>query len=189
MSSLVAFTVQANQPIRIVEGEANGLTAQQKLSFFILAHTQLAEEFGSTMMQAIVPLSMYVFALGLGLVVSGLSSETVGRHPNYLVSLSLRSQSLHFRRGVLPQLRRDMHLVQLRVSCGLAILTLTLSNHIHPHAISWPRLGYICTCSGASGCHWGFSGSARSFGMRAVLTQLSSDGNIATCLTRRRSIT
>ncbi|KXH67054.1 major facilitator superfamily transporter [Colletotrichum salicis] len=53
------------------------------------ALAQLEEEFGVTMTQAITPLSMYVFALGLGPVVGGPLSETVGRHPVYLISVPL----------------------------------------------------------------------------------------------------
>lgn len=53
------------------------------------ADTQLVEEFGVTSTQAVLPLSLYVFALGLGPVVGGPLSETVGRYPVYLVSLPL----------------------------------------------------------------------------------------------------
>ncbi|KAJ5971476.1 Major facilitator superfamily domain general substrate transporter [Penicillium vulpinum] len=53
------------------------------------AHSQLMEEFevGSTV--AILPLSLYVFALALGPVVGGPLSETVGRHPVYIWSIAL----------------------------------------------------------------------------------------------------
>ncbi|KAK1990959.1 major facilitator superfamily transporter [Colletotrichum falcatum] len=53
------------------------------------ARAQLMQEFGVTATQAIIPLSMYVFALGLGPVVGGPLSETVGRHPVYVLSLPL----------------------------------------------------------------------------------------------------
>ncbi|EFQ36418.1 major facilitator superfamily transporter [Colletotrichum graminicola M1.001] len=65
------------------------LTSSLGTSIISPAHTQLMEEFGVTATQAIVPLSMYVFALGLGPVVGGPLSETVGRHPVYLFSLPL----------------------------------------------------------------------------------------------------
>ncbi|OLN97197.1 Polyamine transporter 4-like protein 1 [Colletotrichum chlorophyti] len=65
------------------------LTASLGTSIISPARAQLVEEFGVTTTQAIVPLSMYVFALGLGPVVGGPLSETVGRHPVYLVSLPL----------------------------------------------------------------------------------------------------
>lgn len=42
---------------------------------------QLATEFGVTTTQSILPLSLYVFALGLGPIVGGPLSETVGRLP------------------------------------------------------------------------------------------------------------
>ncbi|OHE92252.1 major facilitator superfamily transporter [Colletotrichum orchidophilum] len=64
-------------------------TASLGTSIISPARAQLVEEFGVTMTQAIVPLSMYVFALGLGPVVGAPLSETVGRHPVYLVSLPL----------------------------------------------------------------------------------------------------
>ncbi|KAK1982115.1 major facilitator superfamily transporter [Colletotrichum cereale] len=64
-------------------------TATLGTSIITPAHAQLMEEFGVTATQAIVPLSMYVFALGLGPVVGGPLSETVGRHPVFLLSLPL----------------------------------------------------------------------------------------------------
>ncbi|KDN72105.1 putative major facilitator superfamily transporter [Colletotrichum sublineola] len=64
-------------------------TASLGTSIISPARAQLMEEFGVTATQAIVPLSMYVFALGLGPVVGGPLSETVGRHPVYLFSLPL----------------------------------------------------------------------------------------------------
>lgn len=48
------------------------------------ATTQLREEFGVTTTQAIVPLSLYTFALGLGPVLGGPLSETVGRYTAYV---------------------------------------------------------------------------------------------------------
>jgi MFS family permease len=48
---------------------------------------QLKEEFGVTTTQGILPLSLYVFALGLGPVIGGPLSETVGRLPIYMGGL------------------------------------------------------------------------------------------------------
>lgn len=48
------------------------------------ATTQLQEEFGVDTTQSIVPLSLYVFALGLGPVLGGPLSETVGRYFTYV---------------------------------------------------------------------------------------------------------
>lgn len=42
------------------------------------------QEFGVGSTVAILPLSLYVFALGLGPVIGGPLSETVGRYPVYL---------------------------------------------------------------------------------------------------------
>ncbi|GKT63353.1 major facilitator superfamily transporter [Colletotrichum tofieldiae] len=64
-------------------------TASVGTSIISPARAQLMDEFDVTTTQAIVPLSMYVFALGLGPVVGGPLSETVGRHPVYLISLPL----------------------------------------------------------------------------------------------------
>lgn len=47
------------------------------------------EEFGVGSTAAILPLSLYVFALGLGPIVGGPLSETVGRHPVYLGTVVL----------------------------------------------------------------------------------------------------
>src|SRR5689334_14486296 len=48
---------------------------------------QLMAEFGVTRTQAILPLSLYVFALALGPIVGGPLSETVGRRPVFLGGL------------------------------------------------------------------------------------------------------
>ena len=47
------------------------------------------EEFGVSSTAAILPLSLYVFALGLGPVVGGPLSETIGRYPVYLGTVVL----------------------------------------------------------------------------------------------------
>ncbi|EQB57074.1 major facilitator superfamily transporter [Colletotrichum gloeosporioides Cg-14] len=83
-----------NWPLRlkirqIVMLAATAFTASVGTSIISPADTQLAEEFGVTTTQAVLPLSLYVFALGLGPVVGGPLSETVGRYPVYLVSLPL----------------------------------------------------------------------------------------------------
>lgn len=48
------------------------------------ATEQIKNEFDVTTTQAILPLSLYVFALGLGPVLGGPLSETVGRLPVYM---------------------------------------------------------------------------------------------------------
>ncbi|KAK1704825.1 hypothetical protein BDP67DRAFT_583548 [Colletotrichum lupini] len=55
-------------------------TASLEISISIPARVQFFEEFGLTLMQAIVPLPMCVFTLGLSPVVGGPSLEDVGRH-------------------------------------------------------------------------------------------------------------
>jgi MFS family permease len=47
------------------------------------------EEFGVGSTVAILPLSLYVLALGLGPVVGGPLSETVGRYPVYIIMMLL----------------------------------------------------------------------------------------------------
>lgn len=49
------------------------------------------EEFGVSSTVAILPLSLYVFALGVGPVVGGPLSETVGRYPVYIGTVVLGS--------------------------------------------------------------------------------------------------
>lgn len=48
------------------------------------ASTQLQEEFGVTLTQSIVPLSVYTFALALGPVLGGPLSETMGRYVTFV---------------------------------------------------------------------------------------------------------
>jgi MFS family permease len=55
------------------------------------AHSQFIEEFGVGSTVAILPLSLYVFALALGPVVGGPLSETFGRYPIYIGSAILGS--------------------------------------------------------------------------------------------------
>ncbi|KAK3333840.1 major facilitator superfamily transporter [Cercophora scortea] len=65
------------------------LLASAGTSIISAAHAQLMAEFGVTSTQAILPLSMYVFALALGPVVGGPLSETIGRYPVFLISIPL----------------------------------------------------------------------------------------------------
>jgi len=51
------------------------------------APSQLQAEFGVTITQSILPLSLYVFALALGPVVGGPLSETIGRLPVFVGGL------------------------------------------------------------------------------------------------------
>lgn len=53
------------------------------------AHTEFMTEFGVSSTVAILPLSLYVFALGLGPIVGGPLSETVGRYPVYIGTMFL----------------------------------------------------------------------------------------------------
>jgi MFS family permease len=54
------------------------------VSILTPAHSVFMEEFGVGSTVAILPLSLYVFALALGPVVGGPLSETVGRYPVYI---------------------------------------------------------------------------------------------------------
>ncbi|KAK3349580.1 major facilitator superfamily transporter [Lasiosphaeria hispida] len=61
--------------------------ASMGTSIMSTAPAQLKAEFGVTLTQSILPLSLYVFALALGPVVGGPLSETVGRLPVFLGGL------------------------------------------------------------------------------------------------------
>jgi MFS family permease len=63
------------------------LLASLGTSIMSSAPAQLKAEFGVTTTQSILPLSIYVFALGLGPVVGGPLSETVGRLPVFVGGL------------------------------------------------------------------------------------------------------
>jgi MFS family permease len=54
-------------------------------SILTFAVPDFVEEFGVTTTQAILPLSLYVFALGLGPVIGGPLSETIGRYWVYMI--------------------------------------------------------------------------------------------------------
>ncbi|KAM7201295.1 major facilitator superfamily transporter [Rhypophila sp. PSN 637] len=60
---------------------SNAFVASLGTSIITASHDQIMSEFSVTSTQAILPLSLYVFALGLGPVVGGPLSETVGRYP------------------------------------------------------------------------------------------------------------
>ncbi|KAJ5551552.1 hypothetical protein N7535_000504 [Penicillium sp. DV-2018c] len=66
-------------------------TTSVGVSILSPAHSQFMEEFGVGSTVAILPLSLYVLALGLGPVVGGPLSETVGRQPVYLGTVVLGS--------------------------------------------------------------------------------------------------
>lgn len=55
------------------------------------ARQQFMEEFGVSSTVALLPLALYVYALGFGPVVGGPLSETVGRLPVYQVAIPLGS--------------------------------------------------------------------------------------------------
>lgn len=55
------------------------------------ARGQLMHEFNVSSTVALLPLTLYVVALGFGPVIGGPLSETVGRHPVYLASVPLGS--------------------------------------------------------------------------------------------------
>ncbi|KAJ5278854.1 hypothetical protein N7478_004226 [Penicillium angulare] len=66
-------------------------TTSVGVSILTPAHTQFMEEFQVSGTVAIVPLSLYVFALGLGPIVGGPLSETIGRYPVYIGTTLLGS--------------------------------------------------------------------------------------------------
>ncbi|GKT40285.1 polyamine transporter 4 [Colletotrichum spaethianum] len=114
-------------------------TASVGTSIISPARAQLMQEFDVTMTQAIVPLSMYVFALGLGPIVGGPLSETVGRHPVYLISLPLGGLfTLGLCRNLYPALPRGFCL-----SPSLAIGSGTINETFRPSERALPSTTYI----------------------------------------------
>ena len=71
--------------------QANELFSSLGVSILSPAHSQFMEEFGVSSTVAILPLSLYVFALALGPILGGPLSETVGRYPVYVGSVLLGS--------------------------------------------------------------------------------------------------
>ncbi|KAJ6010106.1 hypothetical protein N7522_005122 [Penicillium canescens] len=65
------------------------LTTSLSVSILSPAHSEFMTEFGVSSTVAILPLSLYVFALGLGPIVGGPLSETVGRYPVYVGTMVL----------------------------------------------------------------------------------------------------
>ncbi|KAJ5394934.1 uncharacterized protein N7487_009237 [Penicillium crustosum] len=67
----------------------SAFTTTVGVSILSPAHSQLMEEFDVSSTVAILPLSLYVFALALGPIVGGPLSETVGRYPVYIGAIGL----------------------------------------------------------------------------------------------------
>ncbi|KAJ9487283.1 hypothetical protein VN97_g6024 [Penicillium thymicola] len=67
----------------------SAFTTTVGVSILSSAHSQFMEEFGVGSSVAILPLSLYVFALALGPIVGGPLSETVGRYPVYIGAIAL----------------------------------------------------------------------------------------------------
>jgi MFS family permease len=76
------------------------------VSILFPAYLQVMEEFEVSSMVVVLPLSLHVLALGLGPLIGGLLSETVGRYPVYVGTLLLStvrwypSSSSHITHGV-----------------------------------------------------------------------------------------
>ncbi|KAJ5689525.1 hypothetical protein N7462_003917 [Penicillium macrosclerotiorum] len=64
-------------------------TTSVGVSILTPAHSVFMTDFGVSSTVAILPLSLYTFALALGPVVGGPLSETIGRHPVYIGSILL----------------------------------------------------------------------------------------------------
>ncbi|KAJ6081456.1 hypothetical protein N7499_006330 [Penicillium canescens] len=64
-------------------------TSSLGVSILSPAHSQFMEEFEVGRTVAILPLSLYVFALALGPIIGGPLSETIGRYPVYVGSVAL----------------------------------------------------------------------------------------------------
>jgi len=106
---------------------------------------QLRQEFGVGTTQAILPLSMYVFALGLGPIVGGPLSETVGRYPVYLLSMPLGAiftlgAGFSHNFGAMAFLR---FLAGLCFSPSLAIATGSINDTFRPADRGFPSVIFI----------------------------------------------
>ncbi|KAF3385123.1 Polyamine transporter 4 [Penicillium rolfsii] len=79
------------QQVLMIASAAFTTSVQPSVGVSILspAHSEFMKEFGVSSTVALLPLSLYVFALGLGPVVGGPLSETVGRYPVYIGTISL----------------------------------------------------------------------------------------------------
>ncbi|KEY68870.1 hypothetical protein S7711_03806 [Stachybotrys chartarum IBT 7711] len=75
--------------LQVLAASTAAFTASVGTSLISPGRVQIQEEFNVTSVQAILPLSLYVFALGLGPVLSGPLSETLGRLPVYLGSMPI----------------------------------------------------------------------------------------------------
>ncbi|KAM0613433.1 hypothetical protein ACHAP1_000391 [Verticillium nonalfalfae] len=114
-------------------------------AFTASATFQYQEEFGVNVMQSILPLSMYVFALGLGPVLGGPLSETIGRHPIYAGSMFFGAlftvgAGLTHNFGALCFLR---FMAGFSFSPSLAVGAGTISDMFHPAQRGLPSTLFI----------------------------------------------
>ncbi|KAI8716176.1 MFS domain-containing protein [Fusarium sp. LHS14.1] len=70
---------------------SSGFLASIGTSVVSPARLQLMQEFNVSSTEALVPVALYVFALGFGPLIGGPLSETIGRYPIYVVSMLLGS--------------------------------------------------------------------------------------------------
>ncbi|EGY16609.1 polyamine transporter 4 [Verticillium dahliae VdLs.17] len=123
----------------------SAFTASVGTSLPSSATYQYQEEFGVNVMQSILPLSMYVFALGLGPVLGGPLSETVGRHPIYAGSMFFGAlftvgAGLTHNFGALCFLR---FMAGFSFSPSLAVGAGTISDMFHPAQRGLPSTLFI----------------------------------------------
>ncbi|KAH7011363.1 major facilitator superfamily domain-containing protein [Ilyonectria destructans] len=70
--------------LQVIMLSATALLASIGTSIMSPARSQIMEEFNVSSTVALLPLAMYVFAMGLGPVIGGPLSETIGRYPVYV---------------------------------------------------------------------------------------------------------
>ncbi|KAI8663204.1 MFS domain-containing protein [Fusarium keratoplasticum] len=70
---------------------SSGFLASMGTSIVSPARLQLMQEFNVSSTEALIPVALYVFALGFGPPIGGPLSETIGRYPIYVVSVPLGS--------------------------------------------------------------------------------------------------
>ncbi|KAI5462066.1 major facilitator superfamily domain-containing protein [Mariannaea sp. PMI_226] len=80
---------KGQKAMQVVMLSSTAFLASVGTSILSPARTQIMEEFNVSSTVALVPLTMYVLALGFGPVIGGPLSETIGRYPVYVGSVPL----------------------------------------------------------------------------------------------------
>ncbi|OQE62930.1 hypothetical protein PENNAL_c0254G04247 [Penicillium nalgiovense] len=91
MVASAAFTTWTKIPFGVLAIQTDETSSSPGVSILSPAHSEFMKEFGVNSTVAILPMSLYVFALALGPVLGGPLSGTIGRYPVYIGSILLGS--------------------------------------------------------------------------------------------------